>query len=74
MCAALTNKDAFDSGSTSRTGLSGAVVHPLGGLRALVQLLFLASGQLAYALSIELCGGGGHGVSLGPDTTTRSAN
>jgi hypothetical protein len=37
-------------------------------------LLFLASGQLAYALSIELCGGGGHGFSLGPDTRTRSDN
>ena len=27
MCAALTNEDAFDIGSTGRTGFSGAVVH-----------------------------------------------
>ena len=61
-------------GDAAGEDVAGAVVHPLRGLRALVEALLLALGQLLDALAVELCGSGGHAVSLGAQRRTTQAN
>ena len=61
-------------GDAAGEHVAGAFVHPLRRLRALVEALLLALGQLLDALAVELCGGGGHGVSLGARGLTTQAN